>query len=55
MNNKFKVLTINFKTQHKPLYEWLKEYCNSEGLTLSHVVRELISQFKKDVEAKKDE
>ncbi|KKK65818.1 hypothetical protein LCGC14_2970290 [marine sediment metagenome] len=55
MDNKFKVLTINFKIQHKELYEWIKDHCNSKGITLSHLVRDLITKYKKDVEGGENE
>lgn len=42
----YKVLVTNFKQAHMYLYEWLKEYCDKEGLTTSQFIRDLIRQFK---------
>jgi len=42
----YKILIVNFKKQHYDLYDWLKKYCDDNGLTISHLVREIIRDFK---------
>lgn len=51
MNNKFKVLSVNFKQQHKNLYKWLRAYCDKKGYSCSHLIRQLIKELKNKVEA----
>ena len=42
----YTTLIINFKSQHKDLYDWLKDYCDKNGLSISQVVRDLIKKMK---------
>lgn len=51
MNNKFKVLSVNFKQQHKDLYKWLRKYADKQGYSCSHLIRQLIKELKDKVEA----
>jgi hypothetical protein len=48
----YKILVTNFKDQHQELYEWMKEYCRKNGVTISHQLRELIKNFKESKESK---
>ncbi len=55
MKSNYKNININFKEAHKEIYDWIKEYSNKRGYSLSHLIRELIIEFKKNVEAKDNE
>ncbi len=50
MNNKFKVLSVNFKRQHKELYEWIRKYSDDQGCSCSDFIRKLIKEFKDKIE-----
>lgn len=44
----YKTLIVNFKSQHQDLYEWIKKYCDEQGVSISHTIRELIKSFKEE-------
>lgn len=50
MKSNYKNININFKEAHKDLYDWIKQYANKKGYSLSHLIRELITELKNNEE-----
>ncbi|KKK99259.1 hypothetical protein LCGC14_2634550 [marine sediment metagenome] len=55
MNGNYKNINVNFKKAHKDIYDWLRQYCNEKGYSLSHLIRELITELKRNEEAKNND
>jgi len=50
MKYKYNKILVNFKEQHNGLHKWVKDHCKSEGMCISQLIRDLLSEYKRKKE-----